>query len=170
MVLSDIGGGNVQDDVEVSLAQITLHWMVEQVIQSKCGILFDNDKLAGIGFKLPSLPPQPPVTCRQILLDSGINDLARVSSETRARRDAIDINCSVVEELPNDSEPSQPTPSPGTYPERSDAIAPLFDELKINKLWWLLEIVPSSYAWQDSNGVWHNKWRWVLEYCFTKLV
>lgn len=147
----DIGGGNVQDDIEVSLAQITLHWMVEQVIQSQCGILFDDDKLVNIGFKLSTLPLQPLATCGQISLDSRINDPA--ASEAGATCN-LDIGCSVVRELPN-----QPIPNPETYPEHLDAVAPLFDELKINKFWWLLEIVPVSYAWQDSNGVWHTKWK-----------
>jgi hypothetical protein len=146
-VLSDIGGGNVQDDVEVSLAQITLHWMVEQVMQSQCGILFDSDELARIGF---TLPPHSP----QISPDSNINDLPLVASEIQITQDSMNISGSVVQELRN-----EPTPSPEAYPERSDATAPLFDELKVNKLWWLLEILPSSHAWQDRNGVWHNKWR-----------
>ncbi|KAG8214503.1 hypothetical protein J3R82DRAFT_9559 [Butyriboletus roseoflavus] len=152
---SDIGGGNVQDDVKVSLAQIALHWMVEQVIQSQCGILFDNDELARIGFTAP--PPQPSLSCGQVLPDSNMNDRALVASEIETTRDATDISACIVQELPN--EPKQPTPSPETYPEHSDAIAPLYDELKITKLWWLLEIMPSCNALQDANGVWHNKWR-----------
>ena len=141
----------------MSLAQIPLHWMVEQVIQSSCGILFDNDQLAHIGFKLPSPSPQPSVTGGQILLDSNIND--------PPIRDAADTSRPVAPELENKDQPA-PTP---TYSEHANAIAPLFDELKINKVWWLLEVLPSSNAWQDSSGVWHNKWRWVLEYCFAEL-
>ena len=145
-VLPDIGGGNVQDDVKVSLAQITLHWMVEQVIQSQCGILFDSDELARIGFILPPHSPQ-------ILPDSNINGLPLVPSKIQTTPNAIDTSGSVVQKLRN-----EPTPSLEAYPERSNAIAPLFDELKINKLWWLLEILPASNSWQDHNWVWHNKW------------
>ncbi|KAJ7015961.1 hypothetical protein C8F04DRAFT_1021023 [Mycena alexandri] len=42
---SDIGGGNVQDDVARSLSDITLRWMVRQIMASDCGILFDADAL-----------------------------------------------------------------------------------------------------------------------------
>ncbi|KAI9573688.1 hypothetical protein HD554DRAFT_919791 [Boletus coccyginus] len=145
---SDIGGGNVQDDVEVSLPQITLHWMVEQVIQSPCGILFDSEELARIGFAVPPLPPQKSQ-------DIDINNPPFVASETETAPD-VDAGGFVVQELWN--EPDQPAPSPEAYPERSNALAPIFDELKITKLWWLLEIMPSSDAWQDRDGVWHNKW------------
>lgn len=128
--------------------------MVEQVMQAQCGILFDSDELASIGFTVPPLSPQPPVTGTrgQVLPDSNINDPALETT-----RDTTDTSACVVQELPN--EPKQPTPSPKTYPEHSDAIAPLFDELKISKPWWLLEIMPCSNAWQDDDGVWHSKWR-----------
>ncbi|KAH0831959.1 hypothetical protein J3R83DRAFT_12847 [Lanmaoa asiatica] len=154
---TDIGGGNVKDDVKVSLAQITLHWMVEQVMQSQCGILFDSNELACIGFIGPPLSPQPPVTCGKLFPNSNINGPLLVSSEIETSLDAIGLGRPSVRKFTN--EPEQPATDPETYPERSDAIAPLFDELEINKLWWLLEIVPSSNAWQDANGVWHNKWR-----------
>lgn len=132
--------------------------MVEQVIQSQCGILFDSDELARIGFTVPPLSPQPPVTRGQVLPGSNINDLALVACEIETTpQDATDISVCIVQDLPNESK--QPTPSPEPYPEHLDAIAPLFDELKISKLWWLLEILPCSNAWQDADGVWHTKWR-----------
>jgi len=111
---SDVGGGNVQDNVQVSLAQIPLHWMVEQVMQSDCGIIFDESELARIGFT----PSQP--------VDAG-----RSGAQT-----------------------SNPD-----YPEHSDAIAPLFDELIIQKAWWILEFLPTANAWQDDQGEWHRQWR-----------
>ncbi|KAJ7160144.1 hypothetical protein C8R46DRAFT_1223641 [Mycena filopes] len=42
---SDIGGGNVKNDVARSLSDITLRWMVRQVVASNCGILFEADAL-----------------------------------------------------------------------------------------------------------------------------
>lgn len=109
----------------MSLAQITLHWMIEQVMESKCGIMFDSDALERIGFKTSPSP--------QTLDATGATDSA------------------VQESLNGVDQP--------TFPERSDAIAPLFDELKINKLWWILELLPFTYAWQDDKGLWHSKWR-----------
>lgn len=43
-----------------------------------------------------------------------------------------------------------------------DALEPIHDELKANPLWWLLEIIPLQYSWQDAKGVWHRKWRYVF--------
>jgi len=43
---SDVGGGAVADGVARSLSDITLRWMVRQVMASTCGIMFDNAALA----------------------------------------------------------------------------------------------------------------------------
>ncbi|PSR71732.1 hypothetical protein PHLCEN_2v12380 [Hermanssonia centrifuga] len=39
-----------------------------------------------------------------------------------------------------------------------DAIQPIHDELQLNKWWWLLEILPTCYSWQDGKGKIHRKW------------
>lgn len=57
-----------------------------------------------------------------------------------------------------------PTPAPDTPPPQPsadalDAIQPIHDALKTTPIWWLLEIVPTQYAYQDAKGVWHSSWR-----------
>ena len=42
-----------------------------------------------------------------------------------------------------------------------DAMQPIDDELAKNKWWWLLEIIPTSYSYQDGRGEWHTKWECV---------
>lgn len=46
--------------------------------------------------------------------------------------------------------------------DSTDALEPLHDELKLNPLWWLLEIIPLQFSWQDAQGVWHREWRYVF--------
>jgi len=43
---SDIGGGSVTNGVDRSLADITLRWMVRQIMVSTCGVMFLPDALA----------------------------------------------------------------------------------------------------------------------------
>jgi hypothetical protein len=43
-----------------------------------------------------------------------------------------------------------------------DALQPIHDELKIDPLWWLLEIIPLQFSWQDADGVWHRDWNFHL--------
>ncbi|KAG8905233.1 hypothetical protein FRB99_000400 [Tulasnella sp. 403] len=37
-----------------------------------------------------------------------------------------------------------------------DLISPLYDELKLNPAWWLLEILPMAKSYQDAAGKWHK--------------
>ncbi|KDR82959.1 hypothetical protein GALMADRAFT_238664 [Galerina marginata CBS 339.88] len=46
--------------------------------------------------------------------------------------------------------------------DQADALEPLHDELKLDPLWWLLEIVPLQYSWQDGQNVWHREWSFHL--------
>ena len=43
-----------------------------------------------------------------------------------------------------------------------DCLQPIYDDLVINKLWWILEILPLVFTWQDAQGVWHSKIRYVF--------
>jgi len=52
----DVGGGSVANDVARSLSDITLRWMVRQVMASSCGILFDKDALERASISLAAEP------------------------------------------------------------------------------------------------------------------
>jgi len=106
---SDVGGGSVPNDTLHSLENITLRWMVREIIASGCGIRFDDAALAR-NYISPMVPP-----------------VARGPS-TSAKPD-VDI---------------------------ADASQKLDDELVKNPLWWILEILPLTFAWQDAKGVWHK--------------
>jgi hypothetical protein len=44
--MPDIGGGNAPDTAEHALANISLRWMIEQIVGADCPILFDWDAFA----------------------------------------------------------------------------------------------------------------------------
>ncbi|KAF6754906.1 hypothetical protein DFP72DRAFT_897990 [Ephemerocybe angulata] len=58
----------------------------------------------------------------------------------------------------------QATGSKGELDEldKVDALQPLHDSLKATPIWWILEIMPMTYVWQDREGVWHKTWKWHL--------
>lgn len=157
-MLSDIGGGNVGNSVNVSLAQITLRWMLEQVILSQCGIIFDEEALERVGMPLSSFPtPQAPSAAKDPSCESHlISDKAGPSA---APEDVVSLP---VEEL--DAPSPLPSTDPPTIPSQPnpdtcDALSPLFDELQLQKSWWLLEIMLLPFSWQDAHGKWHTRWR-----------
>ena len=40
-----------------------------------------------------------------------------------------------------------------------DALQPLDSELKYQPMWWILELLPLSYVYQDEHCVWHRNYR-----------
>jgi hypothetical protein len=40
--------------------------------------------------------------------------------------------------------------------DKLDAIQPIHDELQMDRQWWLLELIPLHYMFQDAQGVWRT--------------
>ncbi|KAJ2923950.1 hypothetical protein H1R20_g13152, partial [Candolleomyces eurysporus] len=100
---SDVGGGSVPNTETRNLANISLRWMVREIVASGCGIKFDPAALERASIEL--------------VVEPNINQM-----------------------LMNDT----------------DALTQIHDELKRRKLWWLLEMLPMHFSWQDSEGIWRK--------------
>lgn len=111
----DIGGDIAPDAVQHQLPNITLRWMVREVMASRCGVQFDDQAL--LRASVPNF-------------NSPVNGTDPYHEQQR-----LDV---------------------------VDALMPMHDQLKIVPLWWLLEIIPREYMWQDERGVWHNDWWCVM--------
>ncbi|KAL7280019.1 hypothetical protein ACG7TL_006433 [Trametes sanguinea] len=160
----DVGGGNVANNVEVSLSDITLRWMVREVVLAQCGIAFDEAALVranipesifrGEGFPLPAQ-----TTFSRHPQHNGFS-VDEAGSNTAASQDGS--NGGAHAPLPkSEPRPTEATPDDGLDCS-ADALAPLHDMLKSNPTWWLLEIVPTWYKVQQPDGTWKTKWWWVL--------
>ena len=112
----DVGGGSVPDTDRISLAQITLRWMVKQIAASQCGIIFDEAALERHDIDIRILP-------------------------FKANEPYPDDGCAEQLEL--------------------EAKQPLHDMCTEQPLWWLAEVIPLPYSYQDGKGVWHKSWRLV---------
>ena len=110
--------------------------MVEQIIASDCGILFDDQELSKTGITLPSK-----AVADEILLNA--KDPKTVGG--LQKRNVSGSAESTTKETSQD-------------PELQDAISPLFDDLQVWKVWWLLEIIPQPWTWQGGDGTWHTHW------------
>ncbi|KAJ4482428.1 hypothetical protein J3R30DRAFT_2171475 [Lentinula aciculospora] len=53
---SDIGGGSVSNSTKQCLSDITLRWMVRQVMESQCGIQFNEDGLTQLNICFETMP------------------------------------------------------------------------------------------------------------------
>ena len=147
---SDVGGGAAGNGIDPSLATISLWWMVKQVSNFPCGILFDHDALTRTGLIIPTTAP----------LDLEIPNAGEGSA------DGVRATSSTSQMLPN--------PIEGVYvvqeerlkvlgippkPREGDILADVNDEMKIHPLrWFILEIIPVKYEWQGPNKEWRHKW------------
>jgi len=134
----DIGGGSVVNGTRNSLARIPLRWMIRQCFLANTGIMFHKDTFFKIGLDpgtvYPKVLPRPPM----ILQDSSIHTIPvpkpRVVEDDRKAVVYTDGG-SFVNEAEEDL---------------ADALSPMYDQLKLAKYWWILEMTPQKIHYQSS--------------------
>lgn len=134
-------GGAVDDNCRYSLADISLRWMVKQVVLSQCGILLDHAALrkADIDISTVVVTDQPTVSD---FWKKG-SKMPKSPSTEPGHEDADGQNGHDAAEL---------------WPTDQDVLTDCHDLLKRRKAWWMLEMLPTKYAWQEANGKWDAKW------------
>ncbi|KAJ8481473.1 hypothetical protein ONZ45_g15310 [Pleurotus djamor] len=132
---SDVGGGTVKDSVANSISHIPLRWMVREVMAAQCGVQFDQAALGRLNIPL-AFPVIPSTTLKLAKSDEGEGQLKLVPDQ---------LNFSDA--------------NPALEMEQQDAVTQIHDQLKAQKLWWLLEIIPLHYSWQEMDGSWVRSFR-----------
>lgn len=134
-------GGAVGDDCRYSLADISLRWMVKQVVLSQCGILLDHAALrkADIDISTVVITDQPTVS-----------DFWKKGSKMSKSPS--------TEPDREDSDDKDDHDTAALWPTDQDVLTDSHDVLKARKAWWMLEMLPTKYAWQEANGKWDAKW------------
>ena len=143
LVLTAPTGGSVTDDCRYSLAGISLRWMVKQVVLSQCGILFDHAALRRADIDISTI----------VFTDSHqptVSDLWKNKSSTSESPTAESSH----EEADGQSDHG----AAELWPVDQDVVTDCHDELKLKKVWWMLEALPTKYAWQEASGKWDAKW------------
>ncbi|KAF8527210.1 hypothetical protein JB92DRAFT_3087166 [Gautieria morchelliformis] len=167
----DIGGGAVENSRRHNLARIPLRWMIRQCFLANTGIRFHGPLLAAIGLDPNTLypvvkprppavfysPPQPetPPSTRQLLPDQDqdqgcgsaehpINDAQNASDATVARATPLGYGNVLVSSILSEEEE-----------DLADALCPMYDQLRLAPLWWLLEGLPMGL---DTQRYDNNEW------------
>jgi len=142
-ILTTSTGGAVRDDCRYSLADISLRWMVKQIVLSQCGILLDHAALRKADIDISTVvitdPHQPTVSDfwrkGPKMPKSPSTESSRGDADGHSGHDAAEL-----------------------WPKDQDALTDCYDALKGRKAWWMLEVLPTKYAWQEANGKWNAKW------------
>ncbi|KIL57003.1 hypothetical protein M378DRAFT_88465, partial [Amanita muscaria Koide BX008] len=149
----DIGGGSVENGTRQSLARIPLRWMVRECFKAKTGIIFDTASLYTIGL-------DPAVLYPHVLERPPLSDSLIAQARERVIQTPESISWSqwfkswftgVAPEqnaapiVPFDSEDNE---------DLRDALSPKYDQLKLSRFWWILEILPVSMRYQRGDNQW----------------
>lgn len=151
---SDVGGGAVTDATEYALADIPLRWMVREVMLAQCGITFEEAALtrwnipltATEAFKKQTSKPSSPAPGAASPVSANGKDSVENGGDGgngqngRGLKRADSVSSWVATR------------------ELADAVQPMDDELKKQPLWWILEILPTKYSYQDVAGKWITFW------------
>ncbi|KAJ7598622.1 hypothetical protein C8J56DRAFT_1039511 [Mycena floridula] len=169
----DVGGGSVRNSTPHSLARISLRWMIRECFKTDTGIMFDTGRLQELGmdpstlypFVTPRPPPlSPPLSAAQAPLvkqpsalkpTNPFKALAKRIVEKSRPRDSI--SSPLVEKFKqSEDKPPPHTPLTEEEEELRDVLSPIHDQLEIKKSWWILEILPMEYKYQESDDKWKS--------------
>lgn len=141
---TDVGGGSTKNGTRHTLARISLRWMVRQCFLLKTGILFHSTKFPEIGMNpdtlYPIVLPRPPAI--------------PYTPHTLATRYVKPINFAL------DYKDTVPIRDPFINEEEEDlldSLAPIYDQLRMAKFWWVLELLPTHQRYQNAKDQWVKK-------------
>ncbi|KAJ8522566.1 hypothetical protein ONZ45_g886 [Pleurotus djamor] len=157
----DVGGGSVSNKTRHSLARISLRWMVRECFKTNTGIMFDTERLKNIGLDPTTLYPF--VTPRPPPRSPGSSKISK-RPEEQAKRSWLSWlkpkdHQSLIEEHRLIDPPPSPFPPVESVCEEDeelkDALSPKYDQLKVQKFWWVLEFIPMEFRYQTGRD---NRW------------
>ncbi|KAI9443508.1 hypothetical protein H4582DRAFT_2197715 [Lactarius indigo] len=159
---SDVGGGCVKDTKEHALSNISLRWMVREILKTKCHIRFDEAALNQWGIPIAMIKQQavPRETSDSTLYtepSSRLDKKTPAPPETPGDH-AVAMTGTDVLSIPDGDDTKRAPPSVEESLDASDAVEKMGDQLKKNRFWWVLEIIPTYYVWQNEKDEWVGRW------------
>lgn len=145
-----------------SLARIPLRWMVRECFKANTGLMFETEALREIGMDpttlYPFVTPRPPPR--------------KVKFEHKIRKPPADpipvrLHATLIKKRPaeihaqHSTQPVVPFLGSEEDEELYDALSPAYDQLKLKKGWWLLEILPLQLRYQRGNNEWVRRFGYV---------
>ena len=164
--MTDIGGGLAKDTEPHALSNISLRWMVREILKTTCHILFDEAALKQWGIPVELIkqvaPERTPETTLYMEPFYGPVQETPTTPETPdnyavAPRTGTGMGVSI----PNGDDLKRAATPPPSIEESLDAagaIQGVGDQLKRDMFWWILEIMPTHYEWQNEKDEWVGGW------------
>jgi hypothetical protein len=104
--------------------------MVQEIVRANCGILFDYDAFEQWGIPIAiGKDIHPPTSLAADQASGSGNDIDNGAAVAEYQADAVDV------------------------------VQPMHDQLKKQLLWWILEMMFTSYTYQNQQDNWVTRWR-----------
>ncbi|KAG1859837.1 hypothetical protein F4604DRAFT_1792077 [Suillus subluteus] len=150
----DVGGGSVKNGTRNSLARIPLRWMIRELFKLDIGIIFHQNMFAKIGMDHKNLyPPSEAWRPRPPPLYQS----PEAPSPPGSPKSLIKAH-----ELPPPevvtNDPTMIVYSDGgkfvseELEDLADATSPMYDQLRLARAWWSLEVIPQMLHYQDDEN------------------
>jgi len=155
---SDVGGAGVKDTVRYSLGDISLRWMVKQVILSQCGIRFDAAALRRADIDVSTIVLAAPAqqTVEQLWRRKSEAEAVTISSGSLAPPEGDGGGEDMIRKGKGKDVEEQ------VWPQEEDVLTDTHDKLKSQPWWWFLELMPMKFTRQEADGKWKSKWGYAL--------
>ncbi|KAH9028348.1 hypothetical protein EDB85DRAFT_1970652 [Lactarius pseudohatsudake] len=149
---SDVGGGVAKDSKPHALSNISLRWMVREILKTRCHILFDKAALEQWGIPIAMIKQaeraRTPDSGQQTPAMPATPDIYAVPLGPGA---GTDVSIPGGDDL-------TPPPSAEESLDALDAAEKISDQLKKSVFWWVLEIFPTYSVWQNEKDEWVGRW------------
>ncbi|KAH7886401.1 hypothetical protein F5I97DRAFT_1267285 [Phlebopus sp. FC_14] len=146
----DVGGGSVENNTRNSLARIPLRWMIRECFKTNSGILFHRSKFKKIGIDPATLYPyvqeRPPAIYQAPaqIPEPGSPGSTKPLVVAVVKNDPTVVTNSAEWAFASEEEE-----------DWTDALSPIYDQLKIAPYWWILEVIPQKIRYQrDEDDSW----------------
>ncbi|KAI0317709.1 hypothetical protein OF83DRAFT_1119936 [Amylostereum chailletii] len=159
---TDVGGGAVPDSDPYALANIPLRWMIREAMRAQAGILWENSAFDrwGIPKSIADI-----FQLRGPTADGAVGGGGQVQT---SMHDYLVTSPMEEEEGKKVGPPEKSSANSGinynlklgdAERDARDAAQEVSDQLKVRRLWWLLECIPTKYSWQSSvTSQWVREW------------
>ena len=174
---SDVGGGSHDSDIDISLSNITLRWMIRECFIANTDIQFDEDQLHDLGLNIRDLSSKSKDVKIDEIPDTDQifpSNLSPAVSTTNAPINILDLLfqlfCWILRCIPIFGKYlSPPAQTPTTTSSVTDILAQKYDQLSGQPIWWILEYVPTLRSRQKGDGSWF-RFRWSVYYSISRFL
>ena len=74
----------------------------------------------------------------------------------------IDVPAVIASPPPGEGDSGEGMVQGGGGSDMQDVLAAIHDRLTTQPLWWILELLPMKFTWQEEDGRWKNEWGYAL--------